>query len=311
VAYFHVVFTLPHQFAPLALLNPRVVYGLLFRAAAGTLQEVAVNPRHLGARIGGLMVLHTWGQNLEHHPHVHCVVPGGGLAADGQRWISCRPHFFLPVKVLSRVFRGKFLAGLRREWKRGTLKFPSRLASLAKLTAWQRFCGQAVAKEWVVYAKPPWGGSQQVLKYLARYTHRVALCNDRLLRLQDGRVTFSWKNYAAGGQRQAMTLSAVEFLRRFLLHVLPKGLVRIRHFGLWANCHRQEQLVRCRQLLGAAPPTQQPLTNSVEQQPRDDPSPDDAPRCPHCGQGRWLLIEHTPRPPVWEWRQRVSIFDSS
>jgi hypothetical protein len=310
VPYFHLVFTLPHQLAPLALLNPQVVYGLLFRTAARTLQEIAANPRHLGARIGGLMVLHTWGQNLEHHPHVHCVVPGGGLSADGQHWIRCRPHFFLPVKVLSRVFRGKFLAGLRREWKRGRLKFPSRFASLANPPDWQQFCGQAAAKEWVVYAKPPCGGSEQVLKYLARYTHRVALSNDRLLRLQGDCVTFSWKNYAAGGHRQLMTLAAVEFLRRFLQHVLPKGFVRIRQFGLWSNGQRTKQLARCRELLSAA--TSVTLPGAPEDsQPRAEELPEQAPRCPYCGRGSWFLVEEARRPSWPKLLGRVALFDSS
>jgi hypothetical protein len=308
VPYFHLVFTLPHELAPLALVNPQVVYGLLFHAAQETLLEVAANPQRLGARIGGLMVLHTWGQNLEHHPHVHCVVPGGGLSPDAERWIACRSEkFFLPVKVLSAVFRGKFLAGLNRAWARGQLQFPGRLAGLAQPPAWGLLCATAARKPWVVYAKPPFGGPEQVLKYLARYTHRVALSNDRLLELKDGRVTFSWKNYAAGGQRQTMTLSAVEFLRRFLLHVLPKGLVRIRHFGLWANCHRQVKLDRCRRLLDATFAATTPPVEAVEP---PSASPESAtPRCAQCGQGRLLLIECLPPPRRGELRGRVKLFD--
>jgi hypothetical protein len=312
VPYFHVVFTLPHELAPLALVNAKAVYGLLFQAARDTLLEVAANPQRLGARIGGLMVLHTWGQNLEHHPHVHCVVPGGGLSPDGTRWIGGpSDKFFLPVKVLSAVFRGKFLAGLNQLWQRGKLQFPGQLAELVQAAAWTRLCAAAANKPWVVYAKPPFGGPEQVLKYLARYTHRVALSNDRLLELQDGRVTFSWKNYAAGGQRQRMTLSAVEFLRRFLLHVLPKGLVRIRHFGLWANCHRQAQLDRCRRLLNAAPQETPaiPVSEALSPQPPAALPEPEAPRCAHCGQGRLLLIECLPPPRRGELRDRVRLFD--
>ena len=312
VPYFHLVFTLPHELAPLALVNPQVVYGLLFQSARDTLLEVAANPQRLGARIGGLMVLHTWGQNLEHHPHLHCVVPGGGLSPDQERWIACRSEkFFLPVKVLSAVFRGKFLAGLNQLWQRGKLQFPGQLAALAQAAAWTKLCAAAANKPWVVYAKPPFGGSEQVLKYLARYTHRVALSNDRLLELQDGRVTFSWKNYAAGGQRQTMTLSAVEFLRRFLLHVLPKGLVRIRHFGLWANCHRHAQLDRCRRLLDAAAleTPAKPVNQALSPEPPVVSPEPEAPRCAQCGQGRLLLIERLPGPARGELRDRVRLFD--
>lgn len=313
VPYFHLVFTLPHELAPLALVNPKLMYGLLFQTARDTLLEVAANPQRLGARIGGLMVLHTWGQNLEHHPHLHCVVPGGGLSPDGQRWIACRSEkFFLPVKVLSAVFRGKFLAGLNRAWERGQLQFPGRLSGLAQHPAWGLLCATAAQKPWVVYAKPPFGGPEQVLKYLARYTHRVALSNDRLLELKDGRVTFSWKNYAAGGQRHRMTLSAVEFLRRFLLHVLPKGLVRIRHFGLWANRHRQMQLDRCRRLLNAASCENpaKPVTEASSPEPPSALAEPEAPRCTYCGQGRLLLIERLPPPARGELRDRVRLFDS-
>lgn len=311
VPYFHLVFTLPHQLAPLALLNPRVVCGLLFRAASRTLQEVAANPRHLGAQLGGLLVLHTWGQNLEHHPHVHCIVPGGGLSADRKTWVASGEKFFLPVKVLSRVFRGKFMAGLRQAWQRGQLVFTGRWKSLAKNSDWERLCKQAVSQEWVVHAKPPHGGAEQTLKYLARYTHRVALSNERLLHLHDGRVTFSWKNYAAGGKRERMTLCAVEFLRRFLLHVLPKGLVRVRHFGLWANRHRQKNLNLCRQLLGMTGAADEASAKAAVQIPPENLSDDEPVRCPHCRQGRWILVEQTPRPPAWQWRRLIALFDSS
>jgi hypothetical protein len=250
VPYFHVVFTLPASLAPLALQNKRIIYGLLFRAASRTLLTVARDPRHLGARIGVLAILHTWGQNLRHHPHLHCVVPGGGLSPDGSRWVSGRPDFFLPVRVLSRVFRGKFLALLRIAFRNGTLRFHGRLQSLAAPSLFDKFLQPCYDQEWVVYAKTPFGGPEQVLKYLARYTHRVAISNRRLVSIQNGRITFRWKDYGGGGQRRRMTLPATEFLRRFLLHVLPSGFVRIRHYGIFANRDRTERLRKCQELLG-------------------------------------------------------------
>src|SRR4051812_12155356 len=252
VEYFHVVFTLPAALGPMALQNPREVYGLLFRAAAETLQQIAADPKHLGAEIGFLAVLHTWGQNLEHHPHVHCVVPGGGPSPDGSRWVACRPGFFLPVRVLSRVFRGKFLALLRHAFDRGRLSFHGKLAALKDPGEFRRRLDAAGRTEWVVYAKPPFGGPEQVLKYLARYTHRVAISNQRLTALEGDAVEFLWKDYAHKAKQKSMRLEAVELIRRFLLHVLPSGFVRIRHYGFLANrvCH--EKLARCRELLGGA-----------------------------------------------------------
>jgi hypothetical protein len=308
VPYFHLVFTLPSELATLALSNRRLLYDLLFRAATQTLREIAADPRHLGARIGGLLVLHTWGQNLEHHPHVHGVIPGGGLSPDGQRWVASRANFFLPVKVLSRVFRRKFLAGLRALWQRGELRLPGQLAPLATPAEWQRFQHGLAHREWVVYAKPPFGGPEQTLKYLARYTHRVAISNDRLLRLQDGQVTFSWKNYAAGGQRQQMTLSGAEFLRRFLQHVLPRGFVRIRQFGLWSNGQRTKQLTRCRELLAVKRPDEHPVPPSAL---IPDDQPVDPPRCPHCGRGNWLVVEQASRPCLPNLLGHATLFDSS
>jgi hypothetical protein len=228
VPYFHVVFTLPAALAPLALRNKRLLYGMLFRAVAATLRTIARDPQHLGADLGFLTVLHTWGQTLQHHPHVHCVVPGGGLARDGRRWVACRPQFFLPVRVLSRYFRHRFLRLLRAARQQGKLAYHGQLAHLADPTAWARWVDGLTRTEWVVYAKPPFGGPRQVLKYLARYTHRVAIANHRLVSLADGRVTFQWKDYAHGQRWRTMTLDAVEFLRRFLLHALPRGLQRIR-----------------------------------------------------------------------------------
>jgi hypothetical protein len=247
VEYHHVVFTLPAELSDLALANPAVVYNLLFQAAAATLHDVAANPKRLGAQLGVLMVLHTWGQNLHHHPHVHCVVSGGGLSCNAQgsvdaspRWVACRPGFFLPVRVLSRVFRGKFLAGMRQAAASGQLRPAGSRPAVLESRA---------AKEWVVYAKPPFGGPAQVLKYLARYTHRVAISNSRLVQLEDGRVTFRYKDYADAHRNKTMTLSAEEFLRRWVQHVLPRGFVKIRHYGLLANRQRQAKLAVCRRLL--------------------------------------------------------------
>jgi hypothetical protein len=266
VPYFHVVFTLPHDLSALAMGNRELLYRLLFDSAKATLLEVAADPKHLGAKIGVLMVLHTWGQQLEHHPHVHCVVPGGGLAVspagmtgrpecqpgdDAPRWVSCRPNWFLSVRVLSRVFRGKYLAALRAAHDRGQVQFAGSTAALASPSAWQTFVRALYQKEWVVYAKEPFGGPQQVLKYLTGYTHRVALSNRRLVKLEDGRVTFTWKDYADGCRRREMTLDAVEFVRRFAMHIVPKGLVRIRQYGLLAHRDRGERLALCRSLSGA------------------------------------------------------------
>lgn len=296
--YFHVVFTLPETLASLALQNPRVVYGILFRAASHTLLEVAANPRHLGAEIGFLAVLHTWGQNLMPHPHVHCVVPSGGLSPDQTRWIAGRAGFFLPVRVLSRVFRGKFIDFLKQAFARGELEFHGHLEPAAEPAAFERLVDRSVRKEWVVYAKPPFGGPEQVLKYLARYTHRVAIANSRLLSVSGGQVTFRWKDYAGGNQRRTMTLDAVEFLRRFLLHVLPDGLVRIRHYGFLANRFRQEKLDRCRALLERSEPVAVPDEELAQDAPAAERTLEA--NCPECGQAalRILLTLHPAHGPA-------------
>ena len=291
VEYFHVVFTLPTALDPIVLQNPRVVYGLLFRAAAETLQQIAADPEHLGAEIGFLAVLHTWGQNLQHHPHVHCVVPGGGLSPDGSRWVPCRPGFFLPVRVLSRVFQGKFLALLQGAFDRGKLSFHGSITALADPGEFQRWLAASARTEWVVYAKPPFGGPEQVLKYLARYTHRVAISNSRLTALEGDEVEFLWKDYAHKGKQKTMRLKPVEFIRRFLLHVLPAGFVRIRHYGFLANrvCH--EKLARCRELLGVRP-TPEPATPEPAAEPEEAPEGQPvAQLCPCCGQGRMVIVE--------------------
>jgi hypothetical protein len=293
VEYHHVVFTLPAELGELALANPAVLYDLLMRSAAAALRAVAANPKRLGAVPGVLMVRHTWGQNLHHHPHVHGVVTGGGLSCDGTgtmdpspRWVSCRPGFFRPVRVLSRVFRGQFLAGLRAALAAGQLSAPP---ALADPVARGRFLATLSAKEWVVYAKPPFGGPERVLKYLARYTHRVAISNARLLELRDGRVTFGYKDYADGQRHKALTLEADEFLRRFVQHVLPKGFVKVRHYGLLANAQREARLATCRRLLLVA--------NVAAALPGPQPAPvgPAQPRCcERCGGTRLVYRELAP-----------------
>ena len=296
VAYFHVAFTLPATLGPIALQNPRVVDGLLFRAAAETLLQIAADPEHRGAGIGFLAVLHTWGQALQHHPHLHCVVPGGGLSPDGSRWVSCPDGFFLPVRVLGPVFRGKFLAGLHAAFDRGRLAFHGKLAAPADPGEFRRRTSASARADWVVYAKPPFGGPEQVLKYLARYTHRVAISNRRLLDLKDGRVTFEYKDYARGGRRRAMELTAAEFLRRFLQHVLPAGFVRIRSYGFLADRDRREKLTLCRELLeaAAAPAALPPVAPSPAVPLAPVSGVTEArctPLCPVCGVGRMVVIE--------------------
>jgi len=296
VAYHHVVFTLPAGVATLALANPAVLYDLLMRSAAATLREVAANPKRLGAVVGVLMVLHTWGQNLHHHPHVHCVVTGGGLSCAPSglidatpRWVACRPGFFLPVRVLSRVFRGKFLDGLKDLFEQGKLLLPGRLQTLAEPTARAVWSKALYARDWVVYSKPPFGGPEQVLKYLARYSHRVAISNSRLESLDNGRVTFRYQDYAAGGRTKRLTLDAAEFLHRFVQHVLPGGFVKVRHYGLLANGQREARLRVCRRLLLVASVVAAvPCADAVPIEPAQ-------PRCcPKCGGTRLVYRELTP-----------------
>ena len=292
VEYFHVVFTLPHELAPLALQNRRTVYGMLFRAASETLLTLGRDPKHLGAELGCLALLHTWGQNLLAHPHLHCVVPGGGLSFDGERWVSCRDGFFLPVRVLSRLFRGKFLTQLQRAFDHNELEFHGRLRDLNHPKAWEAWLEPLRNEEWVVYARPPFGGPQQVLKYLARYTHRVAISNQRLLSVDDGKVTFRWKDYANGDRQRTMTLDAGEFLRRFLLHVLPKGFMRVRYYGFLANRNRAEKLDRVRILLGQPSvfTTSEPSDEASAKDASDDEPLDTLDLCPACKKGRLILI---------------------
>jgi hypothetical protein len=295
VEYFQVVFTLPEEAARIAFYNPEVVYGLLFRAAAETLLTIAADPQHLGAGVGFFSILHTWGQNLLYHPHLHCVVPGGGLSPDQQRWVGCRPGFFLPVRVLSRLFRRLFLAALDQAFRDGKLRFYGEIESLSDAAAFTRYLAPLGEREWVVYAKPPFGGPQQALEYLGRYTHRVALSNERLLAVGNGEVTFQWKDYRHKDRHKSrvMTLSAEEFIRRFLLHVLPAGFQRIRHFGLLANRHREQRLALCRQLLThplaelLPPPARcRRISQALASRPPV--------RCPSCGVGVMIRVGFLP-----------------
>jgi Putative transposase/Transposase zinc-binding domain len=311
VEYHHVVFTLPQALAPLALQNPRLLYDLLFQAAWGAVQELAADPHYLGARVGLLAVLHTWGQTLCHHPHLHCVVTGGGLACTAQgglqqppRWVACRPGFFLPVRVLSRLFRGKFLAGLRAAQQAARLRCRGALAALAEPAAFAAWLTPLYEHDWVVYAKPPFAGPEVVLKYLARYSHGVALSNARLVGLTDTAVTFRYHDYADDRRVKHLTLSADEFLRRFLQHVLPPGFVKIRHYGLLANRYRAARLQVCRQLLlvvvvatmlGASPTTTDPTARA----------------CPGCGGVTWYVVTRQPRPTVAEVCRLPLTLDSS
>jgi len=283
--YVHVVFTLPRELAPIALQNKRVIYNLLFHASAATLLEVARDPRHLGAEIGFFSVLHTWDQRLQPHPHVHCVVPAGGLSLDHTHWIHPRYSFFLPIKVLSRVFRGKFVAALKRACSEGKLRFYGDLNQLAQPKIFSAWLRQLFRHDWVVYCKPPFGGPEHALRYLGAYTHRVAISNHRLVSLADGQVTFRWRDSAHKNKKRLMTLPVEEFLRRFLQHLLPRGFVRIRNFGFLANRRRALSLPLCTHLLGSAD--------------QSNPVPPLAPRparaltlwiCPMCG-GPMQVIE--------------------
>ena len=286
VGYFHVVFSLPAEVAAIAVQNKAAVYDLLFRAASQTMLTIAADPRHLGARIGITAVLHSWGSALTHHPHIHMIVPGGGIALDGQRWVSSRPAFLLPVRVLGSLFRRLFLTRLLELFDAGRLRFFGRLVGLRNRAAFQHHLAPARRKPWIVYAKPPFAGPAAVLAYLSRYTHRVAISNHRLLALEEGGVTFRYKDYRRDGAERyrSMTLPTDEFIRRFLLHVLPRGFHRIRHYGLLASGGRRDNLARARELL--AVPTPPP---ALEQNETPEPA-DHRPACPCCG-GRMLVIE--------------------
>ena len=298
VPYFHVVFTVPAEIEVIAFQNQTVVYDILFRAASETLRTIAADPKHLGAEIGFLGVLHSWGQSLTHHPHLHFLVPGGGIAPDGESWIPCRPGFVLPVPVLSCMFRGLFLHALEKAFIAGQLNFFSAHRHLHEPAAFRRYLAPAWKVNWVVYAKRPFAGPAQVLDYVGRYTHRVAISNNRLVSMDGGQVSFQWKDYRDDNRQKTMTLPAEEFIRRFLIHVLPNGFHRIRYYGFLSNCHRARKLERCRELLRMAP---------VE--PAADPPADYRDRfealtgqslreCPHCHVGTMVVIDCIARPKV-------------
>jgi len=296
--YFHVVFTVPEEISAIAYHNKRQVYGILFRAAAETLRTIAADPKHLGAQIGFFAVLHTWGSNLLHHPHLHCVVSGGGLSADGSQWICCRNGFFLSVRVLSRLFRRLFLEQLCNAFDAGNLEFFSSLESLRNPSAFRNYLAPLREVEWVIYAKRPFAGPEQVLDYVGRYTHRVAISNNRLLDIAEGKVSFCYKDYRHEAQQKTMTLQAEEFIRRFLLHVLPEGFQRIRYYGFLANRYRQQKLARCRDLLDTSQP--EPAASKVNNDYRDryeELTGSSLWQCPVCHQGRMLIIEILQRSP--------------
>ena len=296
--YFHVVFTVPEEILTIAYHNKRQVYGILFRAAAETLRTIAADPKHLGAQIGFFAVLHTWGSNLLHHPHLHCVVSGGGLSADGSQWICCRNGFFLSVRVLSRLFRRLFLEQLCNAFDAGNLEFFSSLESLRNPSAFRNYLAPLREVEWVIYAKRPFAGPEQVLDYVGRYTHRVAISNNRLLDIAEGKVSFCYKDYRHEAQQKTMTLQAEEFIRRFLLHVLPEGFQRIRYYGFLANRYRQQKLARCRDLLDTSQP--EPAASKVNNDYRDryeELTGSSLWQCPVCHQGRMLIIKILQRSP--------------
>ena len=294
VEYFHVVFTVPSELNPLFIMNPRVMYNLLFRSASETLAELADNPKHLGAQIGFMVILHTWGQNLMDHPHMHCVVTGGGLSSDS-RWVSCRKGFFIPVRVMSALFRGKFLDRLKRSFENEDLIFPGGISHLKDPRTFEVFRRRFYHKKWVVYCKPPFDGAEGVLQYLGRYTHRIAISNNRILKLQDGEVSFRWRDYADGDKQKTMTVKAQEFIRRFLLHVLPHRYVRIRHFGILSNRNRKDDIALCRKLLDNG------ITVSKGKDRQETWQEQllricgiDVTLCPVCKKGRMLTVEFLP-----------------
>jgi hypothetical protein len=298
--YFHVVFTLPHELHTLVLQNQEELYNLLFRMVAETLREVARNSKHLGAEIGFFGILHTWGQNLLFHPHIHCVIPGGGISPGKERWIHPLYPFFLPVKALGKVFRGKFVDGLRRAHRKKQLICAGSIQHLEKLPCFSAFLRTLFRQNWVVYAKPAFGGPEQVIRYLGRYTHRVAISNHRLISFDGDNVTFRWRDYAGGNKTRVMTVSSDEFMRRFLLHVLPKGFVRIRHFGVLANYCRSESIDLCRKLLEVAP-----LVRSSDSAP-SNPSW----LCPRCQTPLIVILRLTAAQLFWRLSSN-SFVDSS
>jgi hypothetical protein len=295
IQYFHVVFTIPSELNPVVIMNQKIMYDLMFRSVSETLMELSGNAKHLGARIGFMGVLHTWGQNLMDHPHVHCVVTGGGLSSDGARWVPCRKRFFIPVRVISALFCGKFFAYLKSTFEAWGLIFPGGIGHLKESHVFERFRRQFYHKKWVVYCKPPFDGAKGVLQYLGRYTHRIAISNNRILTAEDGTVTFRWRDYADGDTQKTMTLKVEEFIRRYLLHVLPNRYVRIRHFGLLANRSRKDNITLCRELLGTSAviePDKEKKETWQEQLLRICGI--DVTTCPVCQKGRMSRIDELP-----------------
>ncbi|MFH1976547.1 MAG: IS91 family transposase [Pseudomonadota bacterium] len=293
IQYFHVVFTIPSELNPLVSMNRKVMYDLLFRSVSETLMELANDQKHLGARIGAIGILHTWGQNLMDHPHIHCIVTGGGLSSDGSRWVSCRKGFFIHVKVMSALFKGKFLDHLKYCFKRGDLVFPGGISHLKRPEDFKTFRKQFYKKKWVVYCKPPFGGPKGVLQYLGRYTHRVAISNNRILASRDGNVSFLWRDYADDNRQKTMTLKADEFIRRFLLHALPERYVRIRHFGLLANRSRKDNIAVCRKIIGGDKAvTKENARQETWQEQLLRICGIDVTTCHVCQKGRMCRIEH-------------------
>jgi hypothetical protein len=292
IGYFHVVFTLPKDVRPLALRNQKAVYKLFFRAVSETIKELTADCKHLGGEVGFIVLLHTWSQTLMDHPHVHCIVTGGGLSVDGKRWIPCKDEFFLPVRVLSRLFRGKFLAYLKEAYAKGEMDFSGKIVPLKEKRAFNALLNDLYGQEWVVYCKPPFSNAEKVMEYLARYTHRVAISNNRLLNLEGGRVTFRYRDRNDDDRVKLMNLDVSEFIRRFLMHILPDGFMKIRHYGILSNRNRKNKLARCKKLLGV-----QPLDKNTEEQ--REPWQDllaritgvDPRICPSCGKGKMVLKE--------------------
>ena len=289
IQYFHVVFTIPSELNPPVIVNQKVMYNLMFRSVSETLMELSANSKHLGARIGFMGVLHTWGQNLLDHPHIHCVVTGGGLSLDGNRWVSCRKRFFIPVRVMSALFRGKLLAHIKSNFEAGDFIFPGGIGHLKEPHVFESLRRLLYHKKWVVYCKPPFDGAEGVLQYLGRYTHRIAISNNRILTFNNGTVTFRWRDYSDGSEQKTMALKVDEFIRRYLLHVLPNRYVRIRHFGLLANRRRKDNITLCRELLGTCIPMTKEKETWQEQLLRICGI--DVTTCPVCRKGRMFRVD--------------------
>jgi hypothetical protein len=290
ISYFHVVFTIPEELNPLVLRNQEIIYALLFKAVSETLTELSEGPKHLGAEIGFISILHTWGQNLMNHPHIHCIVTGGGLSPDGQTWKSCKNNFFLPVRVMSKIFRGKLLDYLKKSRAQDELVYPGSISPLVQHAAFDALISDLYKKQWVVYCKPPFDGTKGVLEYLGRYTHRIAVSNHRLVKMDDDRVSFRWRDYSDNNKSKIMTVAADEFIRRFLLHVLPDGFVKIRHYGLLGNRCRRKKLSRCRVLLSCTDHQAEPKAETWQEALLRFTGIDIA-RCPVCKEGKMQTRE--------------------